>query len=343
MPIKGLTNQYRPVRLGKIHLGIIQKSSKTGNDYPTEVDYFVIPDELKKFYGEKPKALNIRLPSAYFDKNFDGYLEKVFPQYLKRYQGGKDYGVLVCKGDGETAIAIDPESKTGLTEKPCPCPFLEDGTCKRIGIFRFRVEEMPSLNIYQITTSSFNSILNLNSFCRDLLEHCLTIGADPSFYHLILSRTEQKVQRLEKGEAKSSRHYILTLDINQNHHKSLFDISIPRAIKESQVPAAKLPPPDESRDERFFPVTETITPDIKIEMPPEKAEDEMPARPVPDSEIAELTKQVSELLDEAIKKDIALTQAAIDKIDEALDTQEKEKLEASVVFLRRKIEKAVVK
>ena len=335
MPIKGITNQYRPVRLGKIHLGIMQKHPKTQKEYPVEVDYFVIPDELKPFYGEKPKALNIRLPSAYFDKNFDGYLEKVFPQYLKRYQGGKDYGVLVCKGDGETAIAIDPESKTGLAEKPCPCPYLEDGTCKRIGIFRFRIQEMPSLNIYQITTSSFNSILNINSFCRDLLEHCLTIGADPSFYHLVLRRAEQKVQRLEKGEAKSSRHYILTLDIDQRYHKSLFDISIPKAIKEESVPAAKLPPPDESRDERFFPPEQ--------DTPPENIENEIPAQPVPDSEIAELTKKVNDLLDEIIEKDIALTQAAIDKIDEALDTQDKEKLEASIVFLRRKIEKAVVK
>ena len=335
MPIKGITNQYRPVRLGKIHLGIMQKHPKTQKEYPVEVDYFVIPDELKPFYGEKPKALNIRLPSAYFDKNFDGYLEKVFPQYLKRYQGGKDYGVLVCKGDGETAIAIDPESKTGLAEKPCPCPYLEDGTCKRIGIFRFRIQEMPSLNIYQITTSSFNSILNINSFCRDLLEHCLTIGADPSFYHLVLRRSEQKVQRLEKGEAKSSRHYILTLDIDQRYHKSLFDISIPKAIKEESVPAAKLPPPDESRDERFFPPEQ--------DTPPENIENEIPAQPVPDSEIAELTKKVNDLLDEIIEKDIALTQAAIDKIDEALDTQDKEKLEASIVFLRRKIEKAVVK
>ena len=336
MPIKGITNQYRPVRLGKIHLGVMQKHPKTQKEYPVEVDYFVIPDELKPFYGEKPKALNIRLPSAYFDKNFDGYLEKVFPQYLKRYQGGKDYGVLVCKGDGETAIAIDPESKTGLAEKPCPCPYLEDGTCKRIGIFRFRIQEMPSLNIYQITTSSFNSILNINSFCRDLLEHCLTIGADPSFYHLVLRRSEQKVQRLEKGEAKSSRHYILTLDIDQRYHKSLFDVSVPKAIKEESVPAAKLPPPDESRDERFFPAEQSE---------PEAASTEImdDSQPGQDSEIAELTKQVSELLDEAIRKDVALTQAAIDKIDEALDTQDKEKLEASIVFLRRKIEKAVVK
>lgn len=336
MPIKGITNQYRPVRLGKIHLGVIQKHPKTQKEYPVEVDYFVIPDELKPFYGEKPKALNVRLPSAYFEKNFDGYLEKVFPQYLKRYQGGKDYGVLVCKGDGETAVAIDPESKTGLTEKPCPCQYLEDGTCKRIGIFRFRIQEMPSLNIYQITTSSFNSILNINSFCRDLLEHCLTIGADPSFYHLVLRRSEQKVQRLEKGEAKSSRHYILTLDIDQRYHKSLFDVSVPKAIKEESVPAAKLPPPDESRDERFFPDEQNESEAAISEM----LDDIQPGQ---DSEIAELTKQVGELLDEAIRKDVALTQAAIDKIDEALDTQEKEKLEASVVFLKRKIEKAVVK
>ena len=75
MPIHGISKVYRPQRSGKIHLGIKkkkQRADKTWVEYPEEVDYFVLHDaqELIQHYGEKPKMLNITLPSSRFEKNF---------------------------------------------------------------------------------------------------------------------------------------------------------------------------------------------------------------------------------------------------------------------------------
>ena len=229
MPIKNVTNIYRPVRQGKIHLGIkVKHSTKKDTNrnsptygepitYPKEVDFFVLKGcpELFEFYGSDPepenpkeihKELHISLLSAKFDRHFDDYLEKVFPQYLKRYRGKGGKGVLVCKGDGEKATAVDEEAG-GMKVIPCPCELFEKGECKKIGIFRFRIREIPSLNIYQITTSSFNSLVNINSFIRDLLEHCLVFNIDPSdvdWDHLLsllqvpIKERDKLVRRLEK-------------------------------------------------------------------------------------------------------------------------------------------------
>jgi len=59
MPIKGLSEQLRLPRRGKIRLGEKKKSEKTGKTYPISLDYFVVPDEVKKVYGEKPRKLDI--------------------------------------------------------------------------------------------------------------------------------------------------------------------------------------------------------------------------------------------------------------------------------------------
>jgi len=261
MPIKNVTEVYRPVRQGKIHLGI-KKTKPGGVEYPKEVDYFVMKycPELFDHYGEDPaednpkgihRELNISLPSAKFIKNFDEYLERVFPQYLKRYKGKGGEGILVCKGDGEKATALD-EEEGGMTSISCPCAHFESGACKKIGIFRFRVREIPSLNIYQITTSSFNSLVNLNSFIRDLLEHCVVFNIDPSAAKLILRRNKQVVQRLDKGKAKTSTHFILEIDLDPKYYKRLEDLRGIKALPPGEEISA-LPPPDEGKDELFFP------------------------------------------------------------------------------------------
>jgi len=96
MPIKNLGSGRIP-RLGKIRLGIKVPGSKS--EYPKATDYFVCPIEVRAVYGEKPKKLQIAFHSD--------ELEEVFPQYYKRY--GKSTG-LVCKGDGEDANQINPNT-----------------------------------------------------------------------------------------------------------------------------------------------------------------------------------------------------------------------------------------
>jgi len=252
MPIKNITEVYRPQRQGKIHLGVkvVKKKGTEDVEYPKEVDYFVLKDApgLEEIYKGEPKELHITLPTARFEaERFDQYLDKVFPQWLKRY--GK--AGLYCKGDGDTATCLDPE--TGMMkEQACPCAYLESGDCKRIGILRIRIQEIPSFNVYQITTSSFNSIVNINSFIRDLTEFCLVNRIDTSNVKLVLRRGEQDVQRLEGGQLKKSRHYIMTMDLDPRFYKTLDDVR-PKALPQP-VPAPKqLPPADESLDDLYYP------------------------------------------------------------------------------------------
>jgi hypothetical protein len=261
MPIKGISTLYRPARQGKIHLGVKnvkKKSDGTETSYPSEVDYFVMKDApwLIPFYGPDPVdpknpdgvhlSINVTLPSARLDReNFAQYLEKVFPQYLKRY---KKSG-LMCKGDGVLANAVTPE---GLKEIECPCAFLDSGECKRMANLRVRIQEMPSFNPIQIDTSSFNSILNINSFIRDLVEHCIVYGLDVSDVKLVLRRQETTTQRLEKGESKTSKHHVMVLDLDPRFYKNLDDVRV-RALPQSQSKPIALPPATHPDVEEFYP------------------------------------------------------------------------------------------
>ena len=151
MPIKDLSSRGRIPRLGKIHLGIKVKGKKP--DYPKAVDFFVCPPEVRAVYGDRPKRLNI----AFHSDN----LEEVFPQYYKRY--GKSTG-LVCKGDGETANRINPETKE-FEEIEClgrECEFYKNNKCKQIGNLYFMIRGVNRFGVYQLDTSSYNSILNIN-------------------------------------------------------------------------------------------------------------------------------------------------------------------------------------
>lgn len=249
-PIKGITTVYRPNRIGKIHLGVKnvkQKADGTETSYPSEVDYFVLKDApwLIPIYGEKPIELHVTLPSARFDKeNFDSYTNRVFPQFLKRY---KKSG-LMCKGDGEVANAVTPE---GLQEIPCPCDFLDKGECKRMGALRVRISEIASFNVVQIDTSSFNSIVGINSFLRDILEYCIVRSIDVSDVKLVLRRQETVTQRMEKGESKTSTHHTLVFDLDPRFYKSLDDVGV-KALPQSKAPKPlELPPPTEADPEEF--------------------------------------------------------------------------------------------
>jgi len=151
MPIKDFQGRGRIPRLGKIHLGVKVKGSKS--EYPKATDYFVCPIEVRAVYGDQPKRLNI----AFHSDN----LEEVFPQYYKRY--GKSTG-LVCKGDGEVANCVNTD--TGEFEEiECPgreCEYYKKNKCKQIGNLYLMIRGVNRFGVYQLDTSSYNSILNIN-------------------------------------------------------------------------------------------------------------------------------------------------------------------------------------
>ena len=153
MPIKGLTNRRRLPRLGKLRTGIKQQGKTT--EYPKAVDYFVTPDDeygqkIRDLFGDKPKEIRIMFP---VDDT-----EIIFPNWYKAYKSSVG---LWCKGDGETA---DRVGENGIREEiECPCENLQNKNCKQIGNLVFMIPEISIAGVFQIDTSSFNSIIDINS------------------------------------------------------------------------------------------------------------------------------------------------------------------------------------
>lgn len=164
MPIKNLSEIRRLPRLGKIRLGIKEVSSKSGNSYPRAVDYFVCNADqstseaaakaFHEVYGDKPRALDVIFPTE--------DVEQFFPQFYRRYGSGSG---LLCKGDGETAVQTDRE--TGEIREiicnPRQCEWAQKKHCRPIGSLLFLLPKVPGLGAWQIDTSSYHSIVNLNS------------------------------------------------------------------------------------------------------------------------------------------------------------------------------------
>jgi hypothetical protein len=154
MPIKGLSERRRLPRLGKIRTGVKVQGKKS--EYPKAVDYFVLPEDeygkkLGEVFGEKPRSLRIVFPVD--DPNV------IFPQWYKAYRTSIG---LFCKGDGEHATQVDEQSGE-LVEVQCPCERLENKSCRQMGNLVFMVPEVSLAGVFQIDTSSFNSIVDLNS------------------------------------------------------------------------------------------------------------------------------------------------------------------------------------
>lgn len=149
--IKGLSDKRRMPLIGKIRLGLKKKSSKTGAEYPAETEWFVCPEEVQKVYGKEPKELEVMIPV--------NDLESVFPCSYVFY--GSSKGVK-CRGNGEMAYRVNDETKE-MDQVACPCPLLDEKKCKQVGRLLFMIPKVSVGGVFQITTSSFNSIVDLAS------------------------------------------------------------------------------------------------------------------------------------------------------------------------------------
>jgi len=203
MPIKGLSEDVRMPRLGKIHLGY--KHPEKG--YPVKTDYFVLPkdhsdyEKLVKAFGEKPKELRVLIPVE--DE------ELWASQYYKAYDMTRG---LICKGDGEMAMRM-LDVKTGaladkktetvtMKEWTCAgkeCPEYQTKKCGETMNLRFILPEVPGLGVWQIDTGSINSILNINS-CAKIIKRAF---GRISMVPLILALEPIQVNNPETGKKQT--------------------------------------------------------------------------------------------------------------------------------------------
>jgi len=202
MPIQGLSEQRRLPRLGKIRLGIKKKSEKTGNEYPSATDYFVVPDELKKILGETPRELPIMIPVE------DD--EIWCNQYYKCYSFTRG---LTCKGDGVTCRRMVDTATGEKANKetievvwqegmPCigrECPYYKANECKETMNLQFLMPDVPGLGIWQVDTGSINSIRNINNAAAMIRAVYKRI----SFIPLLLTIEPQEVVNPDDGKKKT--------------------------------------------------------------------------------------------------------------------------------------------
>ena len=240
MPIKGVSEVVRLPRLGKIRLGI-KKENADGTIYPSPTDYFVCPEEVRKVFGERPRELRIMFPTD--DET------QWASQYLRCYSATRG---LICRGDGLTAMAkvdihtgeiVDKESEiTELCEitcNPAKCVFHQQGQCRRVMNLQFLLPDCPGFGVYQLDTSSFYSIVNVNSSLELIRGICGRLAMIP----LSLKLVDQEV--LPEGKKKTVRVLSLTAPY------SLAEIQ-----RYAQTPPGRvllLPAPDSEAPDDLFP------------------------------------------------------------------------------------------
>lgn len=170
MPINMVEEDEQLHVIGKIRLGV-KKISKKGNEYPDNVDYFVLKDapDVERYYGESPKQIE-----GFF---LVDDLNTVTPSWLKLYGAGvknkdgtRTPGKLKCKGDGphkdgRPGLAEHWDKKdreTGIApERKClgpKCPDFKDSRgvqqCKWAMQVLLFMPHCNSTGLYQIDTTS---------------------------------------------------------------------------------------------------------------------------------------------------------------------------------------------
>ena len=245
MPIKGLSDIRRFSRGGKIRLGEKRKNAN-GAEYPAKLDYFLFDPEdpamlpvFKERYGEKPRRIKIAFASE--------DTAVVFPQHYKLYGTSG----LACKGDGERATRLADGGK--MVELDCPgpanCQFaLSKGKhgkpgCKQVASLQFFIPEMPVMQVWQIDTSGFHSIVNINSqldILRQIRGRISFIPVD-----LIIKPVQAQV------DGKKVVVYALDLVVGVG----LSQIAALQPLVGHDDTLA-LPPPDESTPDALFPASQ---------------------------------------------------------------------------------------
>lgn len=266
-PIKGLSEARRLPRLGKIHLGIKKTKLVEGREveYPSAVDYFVCPTEVQAVFGEKPKELRVMIPVE--DE------ERWASQYYRCYSQTRG---LVCRGDGETcsrmidtdtgALANRNSKNTDWREDlPCEgrdCPEYEK-QCREIMNLQFLIPEVPGLGIWQIDTSSINSIRNINS-ATFLLRG---IYRRISFIPLLLTIEPQEVQ-----DTEGHKRIVHVLNLRTNQTLMQMTDAIDRQVKLLSF-KGDMPKPDDEIPEMIIPQVqeEKVTAPLPAEEKPAAA------------------------------------------------------------------------
>lgn len=207
--ISGLSQIRRLPRLGRIRGGV--KVKKKGGDKrcqhkpeesclyctrPSETPHFIVPAEVAKVYGDIPTELDIMIPV--------NDLSECFPQAYEMYSTGRG---LKCTGDGTQALRFDEESKS-MIEVPCPCELLEQKKCMQRGHLSFILPKVSVGGVYTMTTTSFHSIVDINSS----LDYVTALIGRFAMVPLKLKREPRETHH----DGKRQTHYTCRIELEGN-------------------------------------------------------------------------------------------------------------------------------
>ena len=284
--IKGLSNIRQMPRLGKLRLGV-KVPNKSGNgEHPEAVDFFVLPAEIDKQFGEKPKSLPIMFPVE--DET------KFASQFYKCYSSFRG---LTCKGDGETCSRLI-DTKTGdfahrdttdterrdLPCTGCDCPMYQQKKCKEVMNLMFLLPSVPGLGVWQLDTGSYHSIVAVNSAIELIRSICGRIAMIP--LKLTIEPREVTIKS-DKGQVKKTVNILaIRTDI------TLAEIQKLGAVPGSQV---MLPPPDEEKPDLLYPEMEEIG-----EVAPAPAKPPITDKPEPKQPPPLVVKPIDKTIDKPV-------------------------------------------
>lgn len=227
--IKGVSEVRRLPRKGKIGLGIKKPAPDFGIK---DVEYFILPDELKPMLGERPTELNIIFPLSGLDENGQPDLGGIYPQALKLYGSSKG---LKCIGDGETAKRANDKGVFEDVDE-CPCPlFGAKSGCKKVGTLSFFINhsEVPMGGVYAIDSGSWNSLVDVQSGIALALEMLKNPYTGEYNSIAMLPFKLRRVFKMIKHGNRQDKHWPLTCELD-------LPLSTINQIRQS-VPALPLP------------------------------------------------------------------------------------------------------
>ena len=194
MPAKSLSDRFPFRRLGRIKLGIA--AERDGCPLPRPADHFVCPATIRKVYGEKPGVLRILFPS----EDDSRWAWQSYRCY-SRTRG------LICRGDGEKAVALIDRHTGSLVTRdsvktsrqpilcnPSTCRYY-GRNCRRITHLQFILPDVPGLGVWQIDTSSYWSMININSGVQLLRQVCGRVSMVPLMLKLVPKAVQPQGQR----------------------------------------------------------------------------------------------------------------------------------------------------
>lgn len=249
--IYGFDDRLRIQRQGKIRIGqkIVAETQKGKIvERPVALDYFVGPPEVHRVYGEKPRKLDILIPSENMDEVFHTSL---------RWYGRSG---LKCVGNGRHASRYD-DATMEWVETVCPyheCPFYKAGHCTEVGSFQFILPKVPgaALSVYQIDTGSYNSTLNIKSTLVLLKSMLGRISLIPLVLEVRME--EKNPVNPETGKRMTSKVPVLYLttpftfeELLEAARRNRLVQQVHLGVDHERLPS--LPPIDMSKPEELYP------------------------------------------------------------------------------------------